>query len=115
LQHGELMPERENFRCEFEPGADRGSKRDQQGDEQGSHPARESYQALAHNRNGHNTFRIFSRHRPVLGHYGITQCNARLTPTPMRSGLFDRSKRSVSIVLLGERHFRKTVAEFVAH
>jgi len=60
LQHGELMPERQNFRREFEPGADRGSTRGQQGDEQGSHPAREPYQALARNRNGHNTYRIFS-------------------------------------------------------
>jgi hypothetical protein len=66
LEHGELMPERENFRREFEPGADRGSKRGQQGDEQGSHPAREPYQALVRNRNGHNTYRIFSNDSQVL-------------------------------------------------
>src|SRR3989442_13672398 len=39
LQYGELMPERENFCCEVEPGANRGVKRAQQGDEQGSHLA----------------------------------------------------------------------------
>jgi hypothetical protein len=32
-QHGELMPERENFRRELEPRAARGPKRGQQGDE----------------------------------------------------------------------------------
>jgi hypothetical protein len=33
LEHGELMPERENFRRELEPRADCGSKRGQLGDE----------------------------------------------------------------------------------
>ena len=41
LQHGKLMPERENFGRELEPRAGRGPKRGQQGDEQRSHPARE--------------------------------------------------------------------------
>jgi hypothetical protein len=36
LQHGKLMPARENFRRELEPRADRGSKRGQQDDEQRS-------------------------------------------------------------------------------
>lgn len=33
LEHGELMPERENFRRKLEPRADCGSKEGQQGDE----------------------------------------------------------------------------------
>ena len=33
LEHGELMAERENFRCELEPKMDRGPKRGQHGDE----------------------------------------------------------------------------------
>ena len=33
LEHGELMPEHENFGREFEPNADDGSKRGQEGDE----------------------------------------------------------------------------------
>jgi hypothetical protein len=61
LQHGELMPERENFRRELEPRANRGPKRGHQSDEEGSHPARERYQSLARNRNGHNTYRICNR------------------------------------------------------
>jgi len=35
----------------------------QQGDEQRTHPAQERYQSLARNRNGHNTYGIFSRDR----------------------------------------------------
>ena len=54
LQHGELMPERENFRRELEPRVGRGSTRSQYGDE-GSHLACERYQSLTRNRNGHNT------------------------------------------------------------
>ena len=41
LQHGELMPERENFRRELDSRAHRGSKRGEESDEQRSHPARE--------------------------------------------------------------------------
>ena len=37
LQHGELMPEREDFGGEVEPGAERGAQRGQEGDEQGCH------------------------------------------------------------------------------
>jgi hypothetical protein len=37
LQHGESMPERQNFRRELEPRTYRGPTRGQQGDEQGSH------------------------------------------------------------------------------
>jgi hypothetical protein len=33
LEHGELMPEREDFRRKLKPKADGGSKRGQQGDE----------------------------------------------------------------------------------
>jgi hypothetical protein len=39
LQYGELVPERENFRRELEPRVDRGPKRGQHGNEQGSHAA----------------------------------------------------------------------------
>ena len=61
LEHRELMPERENFRRELEPRADRGSQRGQQGDEQRSHPARERYQSVVRNRNSLNRDGIFSR------------------------------------------------------
>ena len=75
LEHGELMPERENFRRELEPRADRGSKRGQQGDEQRSHPARERYQSLARNRNGLNRYGIFSRDRRRVGRYATRRCS----------------------------------------
>ena len=39
LQHGELMPERENFRRELDPTANRGPQRGQQRNEQSSHSA----------------------------------------------------------------------------
>jgi HNH endonuclease len=39
------------------------------GDEQRSHPARERYQSLARNRNGHNTYRMFSKDRTGFGRY----------------------------------------------
>ena len=41
LQQGELMPKREDFGGELEPGADRGPQGDQEGDEKHSHLAGE--------------------------------------------------------------------------
>src|SRR4029453_12460566 len=61
-----LMPERENFRRELEPRADRGSQRRQESDEQRSHPARERYQSVVRNRNRFNRYGIFSRDRPKV-------------------------------------------------
>jgi hypothetical protein len=59
------MPERENFGRELQPRAGRGAKRGQHGDEQRSHAARERYQSVARNCNGHNRYGIFSRDNPA--------------------------------------------------
>ena len=63
LEHGELMPERENFSRELDPKADGGSKRGQQGDKFRSHRDRGRYQSQARNRNGLNRYGIFGKDR----------------------------------------------------
>ena len=85
------MSERENFCRELEPRADRGPKRGQNGDEQGSHPVRERYQSLVRNRNGDNTYGVFGRDNRAL--------KAQLGSRRVR--LNDRERRRLAV--LGHR------------
>jgi hypothetical protein len=64
LQHGELMLERENFRRELEPRADRGPKQASRATNSAVILS-ENRISLVRNRNGNNTFQIISRDKPT--------------------------------------------------